>query len=49
MFRYIDNYVESMRNVSVGAPSVSVFCYNFMPVVDWTRTELDFETESGAR
>ncbi len=39
--RYIDNYKQSVRNL--GAASIHSICYNFMPVVDWTRTNLTFE------
>lgn len=43
----IDNYIESIRNV--GKVGIPVLCYNFMPVVDWTRTKLNMELEDGAR
>jgi mannonate dehydratase len=33
---------------AVAASGIRIVCYNFMPVVDWTRTELDFVTPSGA-
>jgi mannonate dehydratase len=38
--RYTDNYKQSLRNAAVGG-GVDIFCYNFMPVVDWSRTDLD--------
>lgn len=44
--RYISNYQQTLRNL--GAAGVDVVCYNFMPVVDWTRTDLDFKLENGA-
>ena len=36
--RYIDNYIETLRNL--GQEDIHLVCYNFMPVFDWTRTEL---------
>ncbi len=35
---YIDNYIETLRRL--GEADIHLVCYNFMPVFDWTRTEL---------
>lgn len=43
--RYIDSWKESLANI--GRAGVPVVCYNFMPVVDWTRTDLRYPTETG--
>lgn len=45
--RYIDNYQQSIKNL--GAAGVHRICYNFMPVVDWTRTNLTYELPNKAQ
>src|SRR6185295_9330190 len=42
----IDAWIESMR--AVAAEGIRIICYNVMPVVDWTRTDLDFPLPTGA-
>jgi mannonate dehydratase len=42
----IEAWIASLE--AVAASDIRIICYNFMPVVDWTRTELDFVTPTGA-
>jgi len=44
---HIAAWKESLR--VLGSAGISVVCYNFMPVLDWTRTDLRWETPTGAR
>ena len=43
---YIENYIATINNLA--AAGIKVICYNFMPVLDWTRTNLDFRLPNNA-
>ena len=43
--RLIANYITSLEHL--GQAGVTTVCYNFMPVIDWIRTELDYKLPDG--
>lgn len=43
--RYIENYIATLKNLSENG--IHTVCYNFMGIMDWTRTDLNYKLPNG--
>jgi len=43
--RYIQNYIQTLRNL--GAEGIHTVIYNFMPVLEWVRTDMEYPLADG--